>query len=129
MGSDWEKLDKDTQNAILKAQRNEITEFRIYACLAKRLRKQGDKANAKVLERISADEKKHYEFWKRLSGKNIKPNGRSLHLVTTMARIFGVTFSVKLMERGEDFAVQHYKKLKSIKGTAAIIKDEPVSYT
>lgn len=124
MSEDWQKLNAETQKAVLNAQRNEITEHHIYTRLAKRLRKQGDKANAEVLERIAADEQKHYDFWHRLSGKHSKPNKRFLHLVINMAKLFGVTFSVKLMERGEDIAQKNYEKLKAIRGTAAIIHDE-----
>jgi rubrerythrin len=56
---------------ILQAQKNEITEHFIYKNLAKVMK---DKENKKILEEISNDELKHYNFWQNYTKKIIKPN-------------------------------------------------------
>lgn len=63
---------------MVTAQFNEITEYHIYARLARRTR---DAHNSEILQKIGEDERRHYEFWKEHTGRDVKP-GR-LHLVQT----------------------------------------------
>src|SRR3989344_4394271 len=53
---------------ILNVQRNEITEHRIYLNLSK---KEKDSRSKKLLRRIARDELKHYNFWKKITKKDI----------------------------------------------------------
>jgi VIT1/CCC1 family predicted Fe2+/Mn2+ transporter len=100
---------KDNRKQRLEiAQRTELTEHRIYHKLAAITR---DSHNKAVLERISADELGHYEFLKKLTGKDVPPHPLRVWWYYLLARILGLTFSVKLMESGEGSAQELYQKL------------------
>lgn len=105
---------------VRRVQRAEITEREIYRRLA-RLAK-GE--NAEILEKIGKDELRHHDFWARLTGVRERPGRLTVLLYTWLARLFGLTFALKLMERGEDFAQQEYERMRHIPGVDAIIHDE-----
>jgi len=63
-------LTKEQINKLKFFQKNEITEYRIYKRLARRVRAD----NAEVLSEIADEELKHYNFGKEYSGEEIKPN-------------------------------------------------------
>jgi VIT1/CCC1 family predicted Fe2+/Mn2+ transporter len=115
-------MDAKTLKTISGFQRNEITEFRIYNKLAGLCR---DKKNSEVLSGIAEQEQKHYKKWKEFTGKDIKPDGINYFKYVLIARIFGVTFAVKLMENGEKKAQSAYSKIASaIPEAEKIIDDE-----
>ena len=64
-------LSSELRKKILKAQRNEIAGHLIYGKLAKGLK---DKKKSHILERISRQELKHYEFWQSLTQEETKPD-------------------------------------------------------
>ncbi|MBU1121434.1 MAG: VIT1/CCC1 transporter family protein [Candidatus Omnitrophota bacterium] len=114
--------DKQLKNKILELQRSEITEHIIYKKLAAVIKEDNNK---KVLEKISADELRHYDFWKGLSGKDVKPDSFKIGFYVAAARILGLTFAIKLMERGEVNAQQVYSKLIPVYPEVGnIIRDE-----
>jgi VIT1/CCC1 family predicted Fe2+/Mn2+ transporter len=90
------------------AQRTEITEHRIYRSLARVTR---DPHNQQILERISAEELGHYEILKNITGKDVPPDPLRVGWYYLLARLLGLTFSVKLMESGEVSAQEFYRKL------------------
>ena len=90
---------------MLKAQRGEITEHFIYNKLAGTSK---NPHNAGILRRISEDELRHYNLWKNYSGQDIQPLRLKTWLYYLLARVFGLTFSLKLMERGEEKAQSNY---------------------
>ena len=98
-------MKKDFLNDVLEAQRNEITEFFVYSKLAKLTK--NDK-NAKVLDSIARDEKKHYGILKSISNVDVKPYKWKIFKFYWIARIFGLTFGIKLMEGGEENAQVKY---------------------
>ncbi len=89
-------------------QRIEITEHHIYTNLA-RVVKAPD--NRKVLEKIAADELRHSRDWMKYTGKEIRPNRWDIWKYTFISRLFGFTFGIKLMERGEEKAQAGYSQL------------------
>ncbi len=93
---------------IEKYQRNEITEHHIYKRLAKRIK---DPENRKIINKIADDELHHYTEWKKYTGKEIKPNMWEVWIYYLISRVFGFTFGVKLMERGEKNAQDGYSRL------------------
>lgn len=93
---------------ILKMQQNELNESYIYRAIAKFVK--GDK-NKKTLLRLSDEEKNHYNIWKTYTGKELKPNKLKIARYKWMAKIFGFTFTVKLMEKGEEIAQKEYELL------------------
>ena len=90
-------------------QRIEITEHFIYKNLAKSIK---DPENSKILEQIADDELRHYEDWKKYTQREIKPNRWDIFKYTLISRIFGFTFGIKLMERGEEKAQANYIELR-----------------
>ena len=63
-------LDRQTRQQLLTAQKNEITEYYVYKRLAEIVKV---KEQAEILNRISADELKHYEFFKSLTQEEVLP--------------------------------------------------------
>jgi len=101
-------LSEDIKTQLLAIQENEITESHIYARLAASVK---DEKNAEILAQIAKDERRHYEGWKKYTGESVSPNRWKIWMYTLMSRVFGFTFGVKLMERGEKKAQINYEKL------------------
>jgi len=115
-------LTQDLKQKILRAQKNEISEHIIYKKLCLIVK---DKNNREVLEKISQDELRHYEFWKSFTQLSVKPSQIKIFFYVLVSRIFGLTFGIKLMEKGEDLAQDTYSILKDISPEVEnIIKDE-----
>ncbi len=115
-------LDKEVEKTILTAQKSEITEHHIYEKLAQSIK---DPHNREVLRRISNDELKHYDFWKEYTHRNVKPNNFTVWKYFLISKIFGITFGIKLMEKGEESAKFTYEKISKYMSDAEnIIKDE-----
>ena len=93
---------------IEKFQRIEITEHHIYKRLAKSIK---DYENSKILNQIADDELRHYHEWKKFTELEIKPNMWEVWKYYLISRVFGFTFGVKLMERGEKKAQESYTQL------------------
>lgn len=117
-----EMLDKETKKRILIAQGNEITEHLIYNRLVQSTK---DQHNKKILGKISADELKHYNFWKRYTNEEVKPDILNIWKYYLISRIFGITFGIKLMEKGEERAQITYEEISEVVPDAkTIIRDE-----
>ena len=105
-------MNKQVSDAALKVikkmQQNELTESVIYKKIAKFAK--GDE-NKKTLERLSNEERAHYEIWKSYTGIEMKPEKKKVMKYTFLARVFGFTFAVKLMERGEKTTQGKYELL------------------
>ena len=107
---------------IKKMQQNELTESAIYEAIAKFAKGQ---ENKEALLRLSQEEKAHYEIWKKYTGIEMKPQKRKVFRYKLMARIFGFTFAVKLMENGEEAAQEEYKLVaEEVEETAFIRQQE-----
>lgn len=94
---------------LLVFQRNEITEYHIYMQLAKSIK---SPENSRILDQIASDELKHYNMWKAYTQQEVKPNRVGMWFYYLVSRLFGVTFGIKLMERGEEGAQSNYEKLR-----------------
>lgn len=93
---------------IKKMQQNELTESVIYEKIAKFAKGEDNK---QTLLRLSQEERAHNEIWKKYTGLSMKPEKLKVLKYTLIARIFGFTFAVKLMENGEGNAQEEYKQL------------------
>jgi len=115
-------LDEETKNTILTAQRNEITEHFIYNKLSQSIK---DSHNRNILKHISGDELKHYNFWRRCTHEDVKPDKLKIWKYLLISRIFGITFGIKLMERGEEQAQVTYGKISEfVPDAKSVVKDE-----
>ena len=90
---------------MIFAQREEITEYHIYSKLAEQTK---DAGNRKVLKQIAADELKHYKLWGAYTNKEVSPSYWEIKKYYWIAKIFGLTFGLKLMEKGEEKAQINY---------------------
>jgi VIT1/CCC1 family predicted Fe2+/Mn2+ transporter len=106
-----EALSKKTIEIIEKFQRNEITEYHIYSKLAK-IEKNAD--NKQTLQKIAEEENRHYDFWKSFTNREISPNRLRIFFYYWIVRILGITFGIKLMEKGEVNAQDNYNALLEI---------------
>jgi vacuolar iron transporter family protein len=115
-------INEELRKKLLTYQKNEITEHHIYLKLAKYIKP--DK-NRQVLEKIADDELRHYKEWREHTGEDVKPDKFRIWKYYLISRIFGFTFGIKLMERGEAGAQDEYEKMqKAIPEAGAIIRDE-----
>lgn len=88
---------------------DEYTDFVIYTHLAEREKRDDFK---QLLQKMAEHEFKHYEFWKSLSGRDCAsemPRWK-LTLVTLSRILFGLTFTIKLLERHEGQVIEAYRQ-------------------
>ena len=104
-------IPEEVRRKLLEFQRTEITEHLVYARLA---RSTGDKNNRKVIEKIAMQEREHYERWREYTGEDVKPNRLRAFFYYAVTRLLGFTFGLKLMERGEEDAQDHYHQLRDV---------------
>ena len=112
---------KTIKNKILAAQKSEITEHFIYKKLAETIK---DAKNREILEYISKDELTHYNFWKKQTGKELKPDKFKIWWYFVISKLFGITFGIKLMERGEGRAQVNYSEIGQFVPEAERIEKE-----
>ena len=106
---------------IKRMQQSELTESVIYEEIAKFAK--GDE-NKKTLRRLATEEKAHYEIWKKYTGLEMKPEKWKIFKYKMIARIFGFTFAVKLMERGEEQSQDEYVKLATEVEESILIRQQ-----
>lgn len=112
---------------LLTAQSTEITEHHIYLQLADREKKP---ENAEILRHIAQDERRHYDFLREYTGRDVAPNGMLVRWYVFLAAALGLTFSIKLMERGEERAQISYDRIAdSIPEARHIAEDEDAHET
>jgi len=105
----------------LKQQRNEITEYVIYRKLSKLSK---DEKNTKILLDIANDEKKHYDFWESVTSTEVEANKKQVKKYLLLAKLFGLSFSLRLMERGEEGASQFYDSIAADLPEVLSIKED-----
>lgn len=92
---------------LVKMQRAEMTEYTVYTKLAKM-----DKENSEVLSKIAKDELMHYKKLKNLTQIDVAPSWWGVIFHLFLAKLLGITFALKLMERNEERAQGSYKELE-----------------
>jgi VIT1/CCC1 family predicted Fe2+/Mn2+ transporter len=113
-----DKINKE----IINIQKSEISEYFIYKKLSNSIK---DANNKKILENISNEELKHYNLWKEYSKEEVKPDKLKIWKYFIISKIFGITFGLKLMEKGEEKAQIKYKEIsKYVPIAENIEKDE-----
>lgn len=106
---------------IYKQQQHEITEYAIYLELADL---STDKENSKILREIAAQELEHYNFWKTVTGREAVPNQSRIKKFKRLAKIFGLSFALRLMEKGEADASKFYESIGKEHPEALRIKED-----
>lgn len=116
--------DPELLRAALAAQRTEITEADVYETLA-RLSK--SEVNAQVLARIATEEREHAAFWRDKTGIDVKPSRLKVIRYVVSARLLGLTFVLKQMEKREGTGSALYRRLaESFPETLKFSEDEEV---
>lgn len=117
-------LDDNLKQQLLRSQKAEITEYHIYQKLSKSAK---DPKNSEIFKEIADDELKHYNFWKKYTNQDTRPVRRKFWFYYLIARIFGLTFGIRLMEKGEHLAQTTYTRIvQSIPEAKFILEDEEV---
>jgi len=101
-------LPPEIRQQIIRAQRNEVTEYHIYKRLARKVK---NEKNQSILDKIAKDELEHYKIWMKYTGREVDPSWWEINKFYWIARIFGLTFGLKLMERGEEKAQINYQEI------------------
>ncbi|MDD5686758.1 MAG: VIT1/CCC1 transporter family protein [Elusimicrobia bacterium] len=115
-------LDKNIINSLLTAQKNEITENIIYSKLSEVIK---DSKNKDILRRIASEELKHYNIFKEYTNKDVKPDKLKILKYWFISRVLGLTFGIKLLEKGEKNAGINYGNLSQFLPIFKdIVKDE-----
>jgi VIT1/CCC1 family predicted Fe2+/Mn2+ transporter len=113
-----------------KESRDELTDYTVY----KRLSKVGADTRLKGIFSTLADtELRHFKFWTRYSrNENVEPHASKVRFVLLLRRVFGATFAIKYLEKGEAAAIKKYEALagaiprRDLKQFRAMIVDEKV---
>ena len=114
--------DKRILAAALVVQSKELNEYFVYTGLAKFCK---DQHNAEVLRTIGEEEKRHALYWQEKTGVEIKPGRFMIFRNILKARVLGLTFALKQMEKNEGNASRNYKELaKDIPNAFEIAQDE-----
>jgi VIT1/CCC1 family predicted Fe2+/Mn2+ transporter len=115
-------LTEKERRLLLVYQKDEITEHHIYTRLARTVK---SPENRQILERIAADELRHYQFWRTHTHRDLKPDRLKVWMYYLLSRILGFTFGVKLMERGEEVAQDNYAQISdTIREAEDIAREE-----
>lgn len=114
-------LSEAVYKRILRFQQDEITDSLLYEHIAKR---QKDENNRAALLEISKAEQSHYAIWKKYTGKDIAPKRFKLAFFKVVSRILGYTFTIKFMERGENFGAEELRRIEQEIPEARAIADQ-----
>ncbi|HCY43563.1 MAG TPA: rubrerythrin family protein [Prolixibacteraceae bacterium] len=114
-------ISPEIRRQLIFAQREEITEFHIYSKLAEQTR---DEENKKVLQQIADDELRHYKLWTAYTNKEVSPSHWEVNKFYWISKIFGLTFGLKLLEKGEKKAQINYGLIATEVPEALIVAED-----
>lgn len=114
-------IPKEILNQIAILQQGEITEYLVYMRIARRMKNHN---NREILEKIALQEKQHHDIWSEYTGKKMKPRMGRVRFFHLLSIVFGFTFTLKIMERGEDKAKRFYESIQDYVGVAVQIAKE-----
>ncbi len=106
---------------IIVQQKNEQTEEIIYRRLANISE---DDHNREVLLKIAADERRHYDLWREMTGTDTEPDLKMVNRYLRLARWFGLSFALRKMEQGERDASRFYDSISGAYPEALEIKKD-----
>lgn len=102
------ELTEQAKVTLLAYQQTEITEYHIYMRLAQSITSPD---NRQILERIAQQEREHAQIFTSYTKQEAQPNTLKIWFYYLISRIFGFTFGIKLMEKGEEKAQANYEDL------------------
>lgn len=124
---DTPEISLDLRNRLLVMQRDEISSYQTYLKLADMTR---DAHNRETLRRIAEQELRHYDTWKRYTRRDVRPDALRITFYFWAARLLGLTFGIKLMEKGEERAQAGYTDvLRAIPEIEPVLREEETHET
>lgn len=116
------QLPSHLRRLVERIQRDEITEYEIYTYLARR---EKNPERARLLQKIAMDEYRHYNFWRGITGKDMKPSAIKKFFYLLLAGVFPLSFVLKLMEKGETASREKYEYIAKVLPEAVpIVREE-----
>lgn len=103
----------------------EATDAAVYTALARHTK---SPHNREVLQRIAEDERKHVSIWGEYIKRRPKVSRWRVALYTSLSRVFGLTFTINLMESGEHDAIERYAELGKELPVALEVMDDEVRH-
>jgi len=117
-------ISADLRSRLLAMQRDEITSYHTYLKLAEMTR---DAQNSDTLHRIAEQEHRHYLTWKRYTQRDVRPDALKARFFFWIAKLLGLTFGIKLMEKGEETAQADYRDiLQAIPEVEEVLREEEI---
>ncbi len=104
-------FDKQNLKKALIQQQSEINDHTIYKTLASY---QTDENNRKIFEKIAKEEKFHYDFWVKITNREIKAQKFVIWWFIFLVKVFGTSFALKSLEKRETGSEEFYKELFEI---------------
>ena len=105
---------KGLEAVAYECAKDELTEYVVYRKLSE-LRIAHKPGLSKTLARLAEMEHRHYEFWKKFCpDRSITTSKMKLVLMVFLRLFLGVTFTVKLLERGEAAAIKRYNEIAQL---------------
>lgn len=122
MGHELPRINKNTMEKLLQDQQDEITAHHLYKKISNYVK---DDHNSNIIKKVSDDELKHYNRLKQVTKKDIKPQKFKIFVFYWITVVLGITFGIKLLERGEKQAIDNYEDIHDqFKFMDDIIEDE-----
>ena len=95
------EISNELMKLVRKAQIDEEMGSILYEFMAK---KEKNEENKKILMKMSKDEKKHAEVWKKITKQDVKPNPLTIFIFKLLTIVMGITFVIKTMQKKENLA-------------------------
>ena len=102
------KTTLQAHSEFLKFQRNELTGHYVYLRLANAAKRPH---NQRVLMRLAEMEYAHAEFWMRHTSEKALPHTYAVYWYPFIAKVFGITFAIRMFERRIAGEIQRYHAL------------------
>lgn len=109
----------------LKQQQNEIDDFTIYTMLSNN---EKNEANKLIFQRIAYEEKGHYLYLKSFTNTEILPRRYVVIFYLILAKLLGISFTLKFLEKREEGAKQFYKELMLIDEKARDVYEQEMHH-
>lgn len=106
---------------LLTFQKDEITSEVIYRRLSD---VEKDNENKDVLLNIAADERRHYLALREYTGVDIGPSSLQVFFYVWLARLLGLTFATRQLERNEKDVSEVYLRYSNLENFADMARDE-----
>lgn len=103
-------MDEKLKKFVLRVQQTEETEHLIYMRLAAGCK---DDKNAEILRKMGIQEKGHARYWQNITKVEQKPDMFRVFRTVLLAKLLGLTFVLKLMEKREGTGSKTYRILEN----------------